>query len=110
MALVAVRNMVTGFPDDPVNACPWAKSACMTMGVEIIPTTITIVPRMAPVNVSRGEYSASLIDCGLALTALRKSCQTESAVRLVMAKPTGHAWIDRKSTRLNSSHLVISYA
>jgi hypothetical protein len=55
MAFVAVRNIVTGFPDAPVNAWPCAKSACMTIGVEIIPTTIMIVPRSAPVNVSNGE-------------------------------------------------------
>ncbi len=63
------------------------------MGVEIIPTTIMIVARMPPMNVSSGEYNASPTVVGLAPTALRKSVQTASATRLVSAKPTGHAII-----------------
>jgi hypothetical protein len=47
--------MEMGLPDDPVKAWPCAKSICMTIGVETIPTIIIIVARIPPMKVNKGE-------------------------------------------------------
>src|SRR5688500_7986187 len=43
--------------------------------------------------------------------ALREAKEARVAIRIIVrCKLAGYATVDRKSTRLNSSHLVISYA
>ena len=52
----------------PEKAYPETNSFCMTMGVEIIPTKITIVARSPPMQLRSGEYSASATLPGFAPT------------------------------------------
>ncbi len=47
--------MPTGLTELPVKALPWAKSICITTGVEIMPMIIMMVARMPPIMVRRGE-------------------------------------------------------
>src|SRR5256885_8958618 len=62
------------------------------------------------VDARRGRAGTGIVwDSGLVLTA-NHVVEQEDDIEVVVDDKSAKATLDRKSTRLNSSHLVISYA
>src|SRR2546426_2107361 len=71
-----------------------------------------MAPIVRPVG-NRPEIIAPFLDrgaWGVQVPHVNTADEARAAVDAVKYGPEGHRGIDRKSTRLNSSHLVISYA
>ena len=73
------------------------------------PTCLTVSGILLPEEVEIGDYI--IIHAGFAMHKMEKT-EAEESLRLFreLAQATGQEATDRKSTRLNSSHLGISYA
>src|SRR5256885_9236872 len=80
---------------------PTTMTAAVYRGKEDVRLETVPVPK-----IRRGEILVEVHTCGICGTDLKKiATGSHSAPRIF-----GHETADRKSTRLNSSHLVISYA
>src|SRR2546426_5850118 len=107
-ALVGVKRRPGGRGIYDWGTTDWARDLLDAAGTPVRVEGLERIPRDGPVVYASNH--SSMFDIWALAATLPGSVRFVGKQELVKIPLLGRAMVDRKSTRLNSSHLVISYA